>query len=54
MKSSHLNKSRFIVGLILVVIAVLILLFTKGDYSTAGAIGIGVLGLISIAISRRR
>jgi len=54
MKSSQLNKSRFIVGLLLVVIAVLILLFTKGDYSTAGAIGIGVLGLVSIAISRRK
>ena len=54
MKSSQLNKSRFIVGLILVVTAVLILLFTKGDYSTAGAIALGVLGLVSIAISRRR
>ena len=54
MKSSQLNKSRFIVGIVLVVIAVLMFLFAKGDYSTAGAIGIGVLGLISIAISRRR
>jgi hypothetical protein len=54
MKSSRLNKSRFIVGLILVVVAVLMFLFTKGDYSTSGAIAIGVLGLISIAISRRR
>jgi len=49
-----LNKSRFIVGIILVVIAVLMFLFAKGDYSTAGAIGIGVLDLIIIAISRRR
>jgi len=54
MRSSQLNKSRFIVGIVLVVIAVLMFLFAKGDYSTAGAIGIGVLGLISIAISRRR
>ena len=54
MKNSQLNKSRFIVGIILVVIAALMFLFAKGDYSTAGAIGIGVLGLISIAISRRR
>jgi len=54
MKGSQLNKSRFIVGIVLVVIAVLMFLFAKGDYSTAGAIGIGVLGLISIAISRRR
>lgn len=54
MKSSQLNKSRFIVGIVLVVIAVLMFLSAKGDYSTAGAIGISVLGLISIAISRRR
>jgi len=54
MSSSRLNKSRFVVGAILVVIAVLIFLFAKGDYSTAGAIGIGVLGLVSIAISRRK
>ena len=54
MKSSQLNKSRFIVGMVLVVIAVLMFPFAKGDYSTAGAIGIGVLGLISTTISRRR
>jgi len=54
MKSSQLNISRFIIGVVLVIIAVLMFLFAKGDYSTAGAIGIGILGLISIAISRRR
>jgi hypothetical protein len=54
MKSSQLNKSRVIVGIILIVIAVLMFLFVKGDYSTAGAMGIGVLGLVSIAISRRK
>jgi len=54
MKGSQLDKSRFIVGTILIVIAVLMFLFVKGDYSTAGAIGIGVLGLVSIAISRRK
>jgi O-antigen ligase len=53
MKSSQWNKSRFIVGLVLVVIAGLMFLFAKGTYSTAGAIAIGVLGLVSIAISRR-
>jgi len=53
-KNYQLNRSRFIVGLILVVIAVLMFLFTKGDYSTSGAIGLGVLGLVSIAISRRK
>lgn len=54
MKSSQLNKSRFIVGLVLVAIAVLIFLFAQGEYSTSGAIGLGVLGLVSIAISRRK
>jgi len=54
MMSSQLNKSRFIVGLILVAIAVLMFLFTEGDYYTTGAIGLGVLGLVSIAISRRK
>ena len=54
MESSQLDKSRFIVGIILIVIAVLMFLFVKGDYSTAGAIGIGVLGVICIATSGRR
>ena len=45
MKSSHLNKSRFIVGLVLVATAVLMFLFAQGDNSPAGAIGVGVLGL---------
>ena len=54
MNDSQLNKSRFIVGIVLVVIAALMFMFAKGGYSTAGAIGIGVLGLVSIAISRRK
>jgi hypothetical protein len=54
MNVSQLNKSRFIVGIILIVIAVLMFLFAEWDYSTAGAIGIGILGLVSIAISRRK
>jgi hypothetical protein len=54
MNVSQLNKSRFIVGIILIVIAVLMFLFAEWDYSTAGAIGIGILGLVSIAISKRK
>ena len=52
MKSTELNRSRFIVGIILVAAAVLMFLFT--DYATAGVIAIGVLGLVSSAISRGR
>jgi hypothetical protein len=54
MKCFQLNRSRFVMGIILVAMAILMLLFAAGDYATVGAIGIGILGLISIAISRRR
>lgn len=53
MTRQQLNQSRFVVGLVLVVIAVLMFLLTEGVSSTAGAVAIGILGLISIAISRR-
>jgi hypothetical protein len=53
MGRSRLNQSRFIIGIILVGIAVLMFLFARGIYSTAGAIAFAVLGLVSIAISRR-
>ena len=49
-----MERSRFIVGLILIAVAVLIFFFAEGEYSTAGAIGLGVLGLVSVAISRRK
>jgi len=49
-----LSQSRFWVGIVLIVIAVLIVLLAPAGYSTAGAIAIGVLGLVSIAISRRQ
>ena len=54
MKGSPLSNSRFVVGMILIVIAVLMFLFLKEDYATAGAIGIGIFGLVSVAISKRR
>jgi hypothetical protein len=53
MNSHRLNQSRFLVGVVLVIVAAAMLLLTEGDSSTVGAIAIGVLGLISIAISRR-
>lgn len=49
-----MQRSRFIVGLILVAAAILIYLFAEGTISTAGAVAMGVLGLVSIAISRRK
>ncbi len=52
MTERHFSSSRFIVGIALVVFALLLLL-TPNDYSTAGAIALGVLGLITVAISRR-
>jgi len=53
-ESSQLAKSRFVAGAILVVVAVLILLLAKGSCFTDGAVGIGLLGLVSTAISRRK
>jgi hypothetical protein len=54
MKSGQMNRSRLIVGLILVAVAALMLLFPEGDGYTAGAAGIGVLRVIGIATARRR
>jgi hypothetical protein len=42
-----------IIGIILVSLAILMFLFARGTYATAGAISFGMLGLVSIAISRR-
>ncbi len=53
MTTRQLGWSRLIVGLVLVVIAALMFLLPDATYSTAGAVAIGILGLISIAISRR-
>lgn len=49
-----MNKSRFMVGIILIALSIFLLVFMSGSYSTAGAVALAVLGLISIAISRRR
>jgi hypothetical protein len=47
------KTSRFIVGLILVIAAALLFLLGKGAYASSGAIALGVLGLVSLAISRK-
>jgi len=49
-----MKSSRFIVGLTLVTAAILLLALGEGAYATSGAIALGVLGLVSIAISRRK
>jgi hypothetical protein len=49
-----MSTSRFTVGLILIAVAAAIFLFGGNNYSTAGAAGSGVLGLVSIAISRKK
>jgi hypothetical protein len=54
MNEFRLSTSRLIVGIVLILIAVWMFFYSQGDYATAGAIAIGVLGLITIAISRRR
>ena len=51
---TNLNKSRVVVGVILIAVSVGMFIFLRGEYSTAGAIAIGVLGLVSIAISRKK
>ncbi len=51
---SGLNKSRLVVGIILIAVAVVLFVFFRGEYSTAGAIAIGILGLVSIVIARKK
>jgi hypothetical protein len=53
MSHSQLSNSRFVVGVVLIIIAVLIFLFAEGGYKVSGAIALAVIGLISIANARR-
>jgi hypothetical protein len=54
MNTSRLDKSRFIVGIALVTVAALMFLFFRETITTAGAIAIAVLALVSIAVSKKR
>jgi hypothetical protein len=47
-------RSRFIVGLCLIAVAALMFIFGEGNYYTSGAITLGVLGIVLVAISRRK
>lgn len=49
-----MNTSRLLVGLVLIAVAMAMFLFGGNNYSTGGAVGLGVLGLVSIAISRKK
>jgi hypothetical protein len=51
---SNLQRSRLIVGLILIGVAIALSVFGAGNYSTAGIVAMGVMGLILVAISRRK
>jgi hypothetical protein len=54
MESTALNRSRLLVGLILILVAAMIFVLGDSSFSTAGAIALGVLGLVSVALSRRQ
>lgn len=49
-----LQRSRLIVGLLLIVVAALLFVINSGYFATAGIVAIGILGLILVAISRRK
>jgi hypothetical protein len=49
-----METSRLIVGLILVAAALLLLLLGEGTHASARAVALGVPGLISIAVSRKK
>ncbi|GEM_PF-3037256 len=49
-----LAKSRFIVGIICIIIAVAVFIFGEGRVPTTSGVVFAVLGLIMIAISRRK
>lgn len=51
---SDLQQSRLIVGLLLIAVAAVLFLFGAGNFSTAGIIAFGILGLILVAVSRRK
>lgn len=47
-------RSRLVVGLVVVLIAVLLFVFGDESYSTAGGVAFLVLGIVAIALSRRK
>jgi len=53
MERVDLRSFRFVVGILLIIVGLVLLLVSEGRNSTAGAVAFFVLGLMSIAISRR-
>ena len=53
MQHTRLNQSRLVVGVALIVMAAALFVFARGEAATAGIVAFGILGLTSIAISRR-
>jgi hypothetical protein len=51
---SNLQRSRLMVGFLLIGVAAVLWVFGAGDFATAGIIACGVLGLVLVAISRRK
>jgi hypothetical protein len=49
-----MKKSRFVVGILCCVVAVLLLVFGSTGGTTSGAVAFAILGIAMIAISRRR
>lgn len=54
MRSSQLKMPQLIVGIVICLTAALMFLFIEGNYVTAGVITILILGLATIANSRRK
>lgn len=54
MRMSQLNMPQLIVGIVICLIAALMFLFVEGNYVTAGVITILIIGLATIATSRRK
>ena len=49
-----LAKSRFIVGIICIITAVLLFIFRSGRIPTTSGIAFAILGIIMVAISRKK
>ena len=49
-----LAKSRFIAGIICFIIAVLIFIFGKGRIPTTSGVAFTILGVIMVAISKKK